>query len=159
SSAAASSAPAASAASSAAASASGSAKPLVKVIMLGSTFTPVTSLAPQVSIPVLLNYWKDEGLDVMVKNGVENDAASMQLLATGQATIAVYNPVSLMNAREKGLPLQAVYEYVRQANNSIYVLDSSPIKSITELKGKVLGLYNLSGDPVNEAKYILKTAG
>src|SRR5207253_1314777 len=66
---------------------------------------------------------------------------------------------TLMNAREKGVPLKSVYIYARQPLNSIYVLQDSPLKSVGELKGKTLGSYSTTGGPLNESKYILKMAG
>jgi NitT/TauT family transport system substrate-binding protein len=82
----------------------------------------------------------------------------VQLLGSGQGSVAVIEPATLMSAREKGVPLKSVYIYVRSPQNSIYVLDSSPLKAVSELKGKTLGTYNDTGGALYESKYILKSA-
>jgi NitT/TauT family transport system substrate-binding protein len=132
---------------------------LTKVTVLVGTNVPVASLAPQTSIPVALGYWKDEGLDVTVQTGVQGDAQAVQLLGSGQGTVGVIDPTTLMNAREKGVPLKSVYIYVRSPFNSVYVLDNSPLKSVADLKGKTLGTYSDTGGALYESKYILKSAG
>jgi NitT/TauT family transport system substrate-binding protein len=48
---------------------------------------------------------------------------------------------------------------VRSPQNSIYALDSSPLKAVSELKGKTLGTYNDTGGALYESKYILRSAG
>lgn len=147
------------AAATAAATAAPTPKPLVKATVLVGTKVPVAALAPQTSIANVLGYWKEEGLDVTVQTGVEGDAQVVQLLGTGQGTVGVVDPPTLMNARDKGVALKAVYTYVRQPLNGIYVLDGSPLKSVADLKGKVLGTYNVTGGALYDSTYILKAVG
>jgi NitT/TauT family transport system substrate-binding protein len=96
---------------------------------------------------------------VTVQTGVQGDAQAVQLLGSGQGTVAVIDPATLMSAREKGVPIKSAYIYVRSPQNSIYVLSDSPLKSVSDLKGKTLGTYNDTGGALYESKYILKTAG
>jgi NitT/TauT family transport system substrate-binding protein len=135
------------------------AKAPIKATVLVGTNVPVASLAPQTSLPITLGYWQDEGLDVEVQTGIQGDAQAVQLLGTDQGTVGVIDPTTLMNAREKGVPLKSVYIYARQPLNSMYVLQDSPLKSVADLKGKTLGSYSTTGGALNESKYILKMAG
>lgn len=134
-------------------------KPPLKVTVLVGTNVPVAALAPQTSIANVLGYWKAENLEVEVKTGLQGDAQVVQLLGTNQGTVGVVDPPTLMNAREKGVPLKSVYIYVRQPFNAIYVLDSSPLKTVSDLKGKILGSYNTAGGALYESTYILRSVG
>lgn len=135
-------------------------KPLKKVVMLsGFSGAPVFSLAPQVSLALALGYWRDEGLDVEVKNtgGLSGQVAA--LVAEGFGTTAALDPTTLMAAVEQGQKVKAAYVYIRDPFNFVWVVDDSPIKDIKELAGKKIGAYSAVGSPINEGKFILKSAG
>jgi NitT/TauT family transport system substrate-binding protein len=128
-------------------------------MLVGGGAAPGVALAPQSSLPQALGYWEDEGLDVTVQGGVQGDAQAVQLLAAGQGTTAVVSPSALMKARQDGLDLVGVYVYVRQALNSIYVLEDSPIESVPDLNGTTIGTYAPAGAPYEEGAFIISRNG
>ncbi len=88
-------------------------------------------------------YFADEGLDVeLIAPADPNDPPKM--VAAGKADLAVdYQPQLLMQVNE-GLPLTRIATLVATPLNCLMVLDSGPIKSIKDLKGKKVG-FSVSG--------------
>ena len=64
--------------------------------------------APQSSVPLAANFWKDEGLDVDVI-GVAGTMLGIQQVATGAVHFATAGPEALLIARQRGLPVVGVY--------------------------------------------------
>jgi NitT/TauT family transport system substrate-binding protein len=74
----------------------------------------------------------------------------------GSAEIGVTNPEVVMRAREQGGSLVA-FETLRRSNgNSVAVLPDSPIKSLSDLKGKTIGGVSWGG---GGALYLTKVLG
>ncbi len=88
-------------------------------------------------------YFADEGLDVeLVAPADPNDPP--KLVAAGKADLAVdYQPQLQMQVNE-GLPLTRIATLVSTPLNCLMVLDSGPIKKISDLKGKKVG-FSVSG--------------
>ncbi|HEY1719624.1 MAG TPA: ABC transporter substrate-binding protein [Magnetospirillaceae bacterium] len=88
-------------------------------------------------------YFADEGLDVdLIAPADPNDPPKM--VAAGKADLAVdYQPQLLIQVNE-GLPLTRIATLVSTPLNCLMLLDSSPIKSIADLKGKKVG-FSVSG--------------
>ena len=102
---------------------------------------PVLSATDSVvwyAVPTQLGYYKDEGLEVTY-NLSPGLTGSAQALQSGSADFAVTNPEVVMQIREQGGSL-TVFQTLRRSNgNTVNVLPDSPIKTLTDLKGKTLG--------------------
>ena len=88
-------------------------------------------------------YFADAGLDVeLIAPADPNDPP--KLVAAGKADIAVSYEPQLHVQVEAGLPLVRIGTLVATPLNSLVVLESGPIKSIADLKGKKVG-YSIGG--------------
>ncbi len=115
-----------------------------------------TGHAGHSSLPSVLGYWRAEGLDVNVF-GVAGDTAGVQLLSSHNIDFISLGGESLLAARNKGIPLKAVYMHARMPIGRLVVPKSSGITTVTQLKGKTLGMPVLHPDPY--AGGIFKEAG
>src|SRR5882757_893895 len=79
-----------------------------KIVYALTTTNISVGNAPQSSVPRAMNYWKSEGLDVDVI-GVAGTMLGVQQVATGAVQFATAGPESVLIARQKGLPVIAVY--------------------------------------------------
>lgn len=113
--------------------------------------------AAQSSIPLQAGFWKEQGLDVDVI-GIKGATAGIQQVASGQVDFATVGPEALLIARSKGIKVKGVYIFARKAIYRIVVVPESKIESIEDLKGKTIGVPNMSVGSVPFAKAALKTA-
>lgn len=113
--------------------------------------------AAQSSIPVAAGFWKEQGLDVDVI-GIKGATAGIQQVASGQVDFATVGPEALLIARSKGVNVKGVYIFARKPIYRIVALPDSGIKTPADLKGKTLGVPNMSVGSVPFAKAVLKTA-
>jgi NitT/TauT family transport system substrate-binding protein len=90
------------------------------------------------AIPKQLGYFKEENLDVTI-NGVAGSGAAAQVLASGGAQFATTMPETNLQMREKGGDTLAVYNLKRSTGTILIVMADSPIKTLTDLKGKTIG--------------------
>lgn len=83
-------------------------------------------------------YFRDAGLDVrLIAPSDPNDPP--KLVAAGKAEIAVSYQPHLHIQTSQGLPLTRIGTLVATPLNTLVVLDSSPIRSIADLKGRTVG--------------------
>jgi putative hydroxymethylpyrimidine transport system substrate-binding protein len=83
-------------------------------------------------------YFKDAGLDVeMIAPADPTDPP--KLVAAGRADIAISYQPQLHMQVDQGLPLKRIGTLVATPLNSLVVLESGPIKSIADLKGRKIG--------------------
>jgi NitT/TauT family transport system substrate-binding protein len=118
---------------------------LAKVSIAGPA--PVLSATDSIiwyAVPTKLGYFKDEGLDVSY-NLSAGLTASAQIVQAGSAEFAVTNPEVVMKGREQGGSLIAFQTLRPTGGNAVAVLPDSPIKSLTDLKGKTLGAVSWGG--------------
>ncbi|WP_025899132.1 ABC transporter substrate-binding protein [Sneathiella glossodoripedis] len=88
-------------------------------------------------------YFKNHGLDVeLIAPADPNDPP--KLVAAGKAPLAVSYQPQLQVQVSEGLPLKRIGTLVATPLNSLVVLESGPIKSIADLKGKKVG-YSVGG--------------
>lgn len=113
--------------------------------------------AAQSSIPVTAGFWKDQGLDVDVI-GIKGATAGIQQVASGQVDFATVGPEALLIARSKGVNVVGVYIFARKPIYRIVALPDSGLKSPEDLKGKTIGVPNMSVGSVPFTKAALKTA-
>ena len=143
------------------AAAAGLAQPCLadgKITYLLTSPSPNVAEAPHSSVPEVLGYWKDAGLDVDVKpfNG---STGATQLVIAGTAQFTMATPEGLIIARQEGAKLIAVYNHVREPIYTIAVTEDSPIKELGDFKGKTIGVLSLSSGAVPVDKAMLKAAG
>jgi NitT/TauT family transport system substrate-binding protein len=83
-------------------------------------------------------FFKDEHLDV-VRDHAPNAATCAQLVATGKADVCSMSIEPVLTGYEKGLHLQAFLARTSSYSFMLAVLDDSPIKTLADFKGTVIG--------------------
>jgi NitT/TauT family transport system substrate-binding protein len=126
-----------------------------KVIYAVTTTNISVGHAAQSSIPVGAGLWKDQGLDVEVL-GLSGATAGIQQVASGQVNYATVGTDALLIARSKGIKVKAIYTYAQQPIYQIVALKGSGITKIEDLKGKTIGVPDMSSGSVPFMKTILK---
>jgi NitT/TauT family transport system substrate-binding protein len=111
--------------------------------------------AAQSSIPIGLGLWKDAGLDVEVI-GLSGATAGVQQVASGQVDFATVGTDALMIARSKGIKVKAFYTYTQRPIYQIVALKGNGITRIDDLKGKTIGVPDMSAGSVPFIRSILK---
>jgi ABC-type nitrate/sulfonate/bicarbonate transport systems, periplasmic components len=105
-----------------------------------------------------LGYFADEGLDVNIV--VTGDSTSIvQGVDSGSLDIGSTPPEPIWQAITKGSELQLVYNYIRKQTGSLAVLEDSPITSLEDFKGAVIGQYSLGTSNMLLSEGILASAG
>jgi len=97
-----------------------------------------TGHAGHSSIPKKMGYWAADGVDVDVF-GAPGAVAGLQMVASGKMDFITVTAEALMQAQAQGMPVKAVYVHARAPISKFVVLKSSGIKSVKDLKGKVVG--------------------
>jgi NitT/TauT family transport system substrate-binding protein len=105
-------------------------------------------------------FYKDLGLqaDFFTTNG---SGSVIQLIATNQAQLGHCGMQELMATKlsNPGLPVKAVYLQEVGAGYEIVVPEASPIKAISDFKGKNIGVISLASGAVPFVKAMLRTGG
>ncbi|MFZ4758017.1 MAG: ABC transporter substrate-binding protein [Burkholderiaceae bacterium] len=126
-------------------------------VVSSATFEPGT--ATQTSIPFAAGFFEEEGLEVELKSA-RGSALGAQLVITGQADVVhAGTSVGLMVPVSKGSPLVAFYNMITQNFQMPAVPAESPIKQLTDLKGKKLGVIGQATATVPIVKAVLEDAG
>ncbi len=90
-------------------------------------------------------FFKQQGLDVKIIPPAD-PSDPPKLVAVGKADIALDYQPHVLIAKAQGLPLVQVGTLIATPLNALAVLQSSPYKSIKDLKGKKIGYSNASTD-------------
>jgi NitT/TauT family transport system substrate-binding protein len=114
--------------------------------------------AAHTSLPVVLGYWKDEGLDVTVAS-VEGSTAGAQQLGAGNLHVISVGPEVILISREKGIKMKSFYVQARETIFRLLVPEDSAIKTATDLKGKTIGVPSLASGSVPYTKTLVASAG
>ncbi len=128
-----------------------------KVIITVGTSVLDASQANNTSLPIYTKCWEKEGVDVTIQP--TNSTAAMQAVLTGQAQFVNMGPAAAIVARTKGAPIKAVYLNMRRNFQFPVVLESSPIKSIADFKGKTIGVISYGAQLVEVIKGMIAEAG
>jgi NitT/TauT family transport system substrate-binding protein len=133
------------------------AKPLKPVtIAVGTQVLNVSY--PWLTLPIALGYWKDEGYDVKVIT-VGGSLQGIQQMIGGGVDFAQLNSTGLIQANTennlavRGLMGTGVIDW------GVGVLQDGPIRSITDLKGKKIGIFSLGTGGVPLLKGYLRANG
>jgi NitT/TauT family transport system substrate-binding protein len=86
-------------------------------------------------------FYKAEHLDVTY-NYAGNPTIASQLLASGKGDIGAQNLDPLITGYEKGVRLQVFFMRDSKNTYALGVLDDSPIKTLADFKGTLLGEYS-----------------
>jgi NitT/TauT family transport system substrate-binding protein len=90
-------------------------------------------------------YWDELGLDVQISRGA-GSVASAQAIGAGKFQFGLAVPTAAIQQAAKGLNLVAIASAGYDATMGICLLESSPIRSAKELKGKRLATVVSSGE-------------
>lgn len=108
-----------------------------------------------------LGYFRQENLDLEMIN-FNGSAVLLPQVATKAIDIGWGGPDILITGKQPGrdpLPLRFFYNWLRGSVWEFVVLESSPVKTLAELKGRKIGVNFLSGGQIPQTKATLKDAG
>lgn len=103
-------------------------------------------------------FFKAEHLNV-VSQLVNNPSVAAQLVASGKGDLCAVSAQAILQGYEKGLRLQYFLAHSARYSNVMAVLDTSPVRTIADLKGKNIGVTIVGGDGNVTAEVILAGAG
>ena len=126
----------------------------------------ITALMPNPSAVNVYNlcaamgegYMAEEGITVKFE-AVDGSSAVYQAMVAGQAEIGLPGPGPTIAAWGRGEKPVMFYNHFAQALFGLVVSESSDIKTIADLKGKVIGVGTAEGSEVAFARGILTDAG
>jgi len=135
-----------------------SAQAPTKIRYLLTSPSPIVAEAPHASVPAILGFWKDGGLDVDVKP-FSGSTGATQLVLAGSAEFTMASPEGFIVARQSDAKAIAVYSHTREPIYTIAVLKGSPAQGLQDLKGKTIGVLSLSSGAVPVAKAMFRGVG
>jgi NitT/TauT family transport system substrate-binding protein len=132
-------------------------KPLRKVrIAIGTQVLNLTY--PWLMMPVALDWWKQEGLDVEVLP-VGGSLQAIQMLVAGAVDMAQLNANSIIQGNVmNGVPVRAVMQN-GVIDWSLVTLEESPITEAAQFKGADIGVLSLASGGNNFLKAYLGSQG
>jgi len=130
------------------------AKPIKMRVGLASGVNDAQVAFQSIGMHERLRWYQDEGIDLEIVN-TGSTSQPLQLLSTGQVEFATIAPGTLIPpfAENPNLPVMCAYTWMPRIHNGVVVKPDSPIKSISDLKGKTIGIRNAgdSGYPFIQA--------
>ncbi|MEH2549205.1 NitT/TauT family transport system substrate-binding protein [Bradyrhizobium sp. AZCC 2262] len=107
-----------------------------------------------------LGFFAEEGLDPQFI-ALQGSAAIYPQVASKAVEFAITNPDLMLVALDKGepYPVKAFFNYMREQVFEFTVLEDSPIKTLSDLKGKKLGVGALTWGNLPMSRVFLKDAG
>ena len=118
-------------------------------------------VANQTSIPRLLGYYDQEGLQIdPVLAGGAGVAGAIQLVATGDQDIGsgTHSPLLARAAQGQDMGVAFFYQQVRSYVVEIAVLADKPTRSLADLKGKLIGVPTLANEGAAMVRFAAKEA-
>jgi NitT/TauT family transport system substrate-binding protein len=110
------------------------------------------------SIPIGMGFFAEEGLDVEVVPMAGSNPV-IDLMSSGKIQFTTHATAALFTAVGQGVPMQGFICQVPDYFTSIAVLKDGPIKTIEDLKGKVIGTNATGGTAVLPVKAALTKLG
>jgi NitT/TauT family transport system substrate-binding protein len=112
----------------------------------------------QLGIAQVKGYFKAEGITVKpVFLGTGGQV--VQALASGKVQIGTSTPDLVLQAIDRGQDVKMFYNWTTRNVTQFGVLPDSPVHSVADLKGKTLGVQELSAGPAQLAKAAAANAG
>lgn len=119
---------------------------------------PVPNIvAIQLYVAQQTNMFRDEGIAVEVRYSTGAPQAT-QLVAAGQADVALATVEPLISGHEKGIRAKAFVRLNRQMIYYIAVPEQSPAKRLEDLKGAKIGVVNLGAASVAVTRSMFRAA-
>jgi NitT/TauT family transport system substrate-binding protein len=105
-------------------------------------------------------FYAEEGVRMEIIN-MSGVGQTMQALAAGNVETSAISPVPFLNVYAKNPNIDIVFPYcwLRQPHWSVAVKPDSPIKSLTELKGKTIGIRNQGDTGYISGRVMFKELG
>jgi NitT/TauT family transport system substrate-binding protein len=117
-------------------------RPLKKVSIVVAT--PVLNVTySQLTLPITLGYWRDEGYDVELHTA-DGSLQAVQQLVGGNAEFAAASANAVVLANVKSNQPVRVAMNFQTSDFALVVEESSPIKTVMDLKGATIGVVNLA---------------
>lgn len=116
----------------------------------------------QTSIPKLLGYYEEEGVLVEpVLAGAGGTTAAIQLVSTGDQDIGSgsYTPLMTRAAEGQDMGVSFFYLQVRSFALDVAVQADGPLKTLQDLKGKLIGVPTLANEGVSVTRFLARDAG
>lgn len=132
-----------------------SAKEKVTVAVASTVFD--VSQANNTSVPFHLKCWEREGLEVELQP--TNGNAATQALATGRVQFVLAGPAPIVLARAKGADVRAIFLNIRRNFYYTVIPENSPIKGLTDFKGKTVGVFSYGTPSYRLMRGALANAG
>ena len=112
---------------------------LEKVVLAHAAPQLTPSYAINSSLPQYLKYWEEEGLSVEIVP-TPGAAAAMQLVISGQADVAMGAANAALSAIQRGAALKIYFSTLRGDIYGVALPEGSGLSSLTDLKGKTIGV-------------------
>ncbi|MCJ8143673.1 ABC transporter substrate-binding protein [Ancylobacter sp. A5.8] len=118
---------------------------------------PTAQMFP-VFIAMEKGFYKEEGLDVTLNYSKGSSDAARQL-AAGNADWGIFSSAATMQTVQRGFPLKAIMQIYYPDTFDIVVPESSPVKTMADMKGKIVGVSDLAGGEVPMVRASIIEAG
>jgi NitT/TauT family transport system substrate-binding protein len=105
-----------------------------------------------------VGFFKAEHLTIVEQN-VNNPATAAALVATGKGDLCSLSAEAVLQGYPRGLKLEYFYTFNGRYSNVLAVLDSSPIRTLADLRGKNIGVINIGSAGQVTAQIMLAGAG
>jgi NitT/TauT family transport system substrate-binding protein len=132
-------------------------KPLQKVRIVAATGV-LDVTYPTMTLPITLGYWKEEGYDVETVAAGGSLQATQQLIG-GNADFAAASAGAIIQANAKANLAMRVVSTISASDWSLAVDADGPIKSVKDLKGKTVGVFNLATGGIAFLNGLLRANG
>jgi NitT/TauT family transport system substrate-binding protein len=136
----------------------GPASAQTKIRYLLTSPSPNVAEAAHSSVPEVLGFWKELGLDVEV-SPFNGSTGATQVVISGSAQFTMASPEALLVGRQEGANIKGIYNHVREPIYTIAVVKDSPVQKLEDLKGKTIGVLSLSSGATAVAKAMLRGVG
>ncbi len=132
-------------------------KPLQKVRIVAATGV-LDVTYPTMTLPITLGYWKQEGYDVETQAAGGSLQATQQLVG-GNAEFAAASAGAIIQGNAKTNLAIRVVSTISASDWSLAVDADGPIKSVKDLKGKTVGVFNLATGGIAFLNGLLRANG
>jgi NitT/TauT family transport system substrate-binding protein len=107
-----------------------------------------------------LNYYAQEGVELEVIN-MSGSAQTLQAIASGNSETANISPIFFLPLilKDPNIDIINVYAWLRVPSQGVVVKPDSPVKTLADLKGKMIGIRNQGDSGYPFARAMLKELG
>lgn len=105
-----------------------------------------------------LGFFAEEKIDIKTQQ-IPGSATVLQAVMAGRIDIGGGTPEPLLQAFAQDKDVVMMFNFIRRPTGSIAVLDESPIKSLTDFKGKKIGAQSLASGNILLTNGVLAEAG